>query len=173
MKIAAGRANRLAHNVPSFEVTSGPGIHLVPASPTKDSNAELRAALANEPDLDVANKMLTEHLRAYAEEQFGNDRITIKEVTAKIEFAGRNHRIMPSDFLEKPNVAPMLSKCVGVADHTQRRRVQEWADDRWGKAHVVFNGDESDYRVITEERAHLLAPEAFASLSPAKPQEGL
>ena len=163
MKIAADRANRLAQNVPSFEVTSGPGIHLVQPSPTKDSNAELRMSLENEPDLDVANKMLTDHLRAYAEEQFANDRIRINELKVTVEFAGRNHRIMPGDFLEKrgQNVAPMLSKCVGVADHTERRRVQEWADGRWGKEHVVFNGDESDYRVITEQTARRLAPEAF------------
>lgn len=155
---------------PETEVTQTPP---VPPTPTNSAD-ELKAALANEPDRDKAGEMLTEHLRTYAE-QFANERINIKEVTATVVFAGRDGRILPGDLLEKQNkTAPAtLSKCVGVAEFMQRRRVQDWREGKWQKMRVVFSEHEPEYRVITDERAHLLAPEAFPASSPAKPSEEL
>jgi hypothetical protein len=52
-----------------------------------------------------------------------------------------------------------------------RRRVQEWGGEGWTKEHVVFSAAESDYRVISEEIARMITPEAFEP--PAKSQVGL
>ncbi len=131
--------------------------------PTPGAADQLRVALANEPDRNIASRMLTEYLQTVAN-QFANDRIKVKEVKAIVEFAGRSHRIMPNDWLEKQNKNPMpatLCKCVGVAEFMQRRRVQEWSNGKWGKEHVLFSPAESDYRVISEEPARKIAPEAF------------
>lgn len=130
--------------------------------PENIKDDQITASLAAEPDRDVASKMLTENLRAHAN-QFANGRITIKEVTARIEFVGRDCRILPGDWLEKTqkNAAPTLCKCVGVAEFMKRRKVREWSDGQWQKEHVVFSADESDYRVISEAAARKMAPEAF------------
>jgi hypothetical protein len=145
---------------------------LEPTPIPSGADDELKAALANELDRDIASKMLTDHLRTVAN-QFANDRIEIKQVSARIEFAGRSHRIMPGDWLEKQakDAPPALSKCVGVADFMARRRVQEWGGEGWTKEHVVFSAAESDYRVISEEIARMITPEAFEP--PAKSQVGL
>jgi hypothetical protein len=141
-----------------------------------DSTADkLREALANEPDRDVARDLLTAHLRVYAD-QFANDRITIKDVSAKVEFAGRDHRIMPGDFLEKRerNAPAALCKCTGIKEYMLRRTVSEWTDGGWKKEHVIFFDSESDYRVIREEVARKLAPDAFPSeRTTPTPSEGL
>ena len=122
---------------------------------------QLREALANEPDRNVASKLLTEHIQDYAC-QFTNDRITIKELKVSVEFAGRDHRIMPGDWLERRQGVPStICKCVGIAEFMQRRRVQEWIEGKWAKEHVIFSQHEDDYRVITEESARRIAPEAF------------
>jgi hypothetical protein len=144
-------------------------------TPDMDDTAAdaLRTALAGEPDRDVASKMLTEYLHTVAA-QFANEWINIKEVSAKVEFAGRTHRIMPGDWLEKrdKDASSMLSKCVGVAEFMKRRRVQEWREGKWQKERVVFSEHEPEYRVITKARAHELAPEAFPVFQ-ANPPEGL
>jgi hypothetical protein len=128
---------------------------------------KLREALANEPDRLVASTVLTQHVQDYLR-QFANDRITIKELKVTVEFAGRDHRIMLGDLLEKRerNASPMLCKCVGIAEFMKRRRVRDWDGRKWGKERLVFSGDETDYRVITEENARRLAPEAFPKPTP-------
>ena len=96
-------------------------------------------------------------------------------VSARVRIVGRDHRIMPGDRLEKrdKNTALTLCKCVGIAEFMSRRRVQEWIEGSWGKEHVIYSGDESDYRVITEHRAVEIVPGAFPSSPPAKSPEGL
>jgi hypothetical protein len=142
--------------------------------PTPRAADQLRVALAAEPDRDVASKLLTDYLQADAN-QFGNERIQIKGVTARIEFADRGHRIMPGDFLERrdENAEPTLCKCVGVAEFMKRRRVQDWGGGKWGKEHVVFSDREHHYRVITEAQARLLVPEAFPPGAATELPEGL
>jgi hypothetical protein len=132
---------------------------------------QLKVELANEPDRDVASRMLTEYLQTVAN-QFANDRIKIKEVKATVEFVARDHRILPKDWLEKRDqkAEPTLCKCTGVAEFMQRRRVQEWSNGKWSKERVIFSGDESNYRVVTEESARKLAPEVFET--PATPEPG-
>jgi hypothetical protein len=134
---------------------------------TGDSAADkLRGALANEPDRDRASELLTDYLQRVAE-QFANDHIQITNVSAKVELAGRNHRIMPDDFLEKrgKDGSPALCKCTGVAEFMQRRRVKQWIEGKWGKEHVIFPQHDGDYRVISDEVAHRLAPGAFLTSS--------
>jgi hypothetical protein len=123
---------------------------------------QLRDALANEPDRGRASELLTEHLQDYAS-QFANDHIQILKVSATVEFAGRDHRIMPGDFLEErePNLPPTLCKCTGVAEFMLRRRVRDWEGGKWGKEHVVFSQHEEDYRVVNEENARRIEPGAF------------
>lgn len=134
---------------------------------------QLKGALANEPDQDIASELITKHLLVYARQQFGNEQINIKEVSAKVAFAGRDCRIMPGDFLERRDKdGAILSKCVGVAEFMKRRRVQEWREGKWQKDRVISSEHETEFRVITEEKARLLVPEAFPP-SQANPSEGL
>jgi hypothetical protein len=153
-----------------LSVTTVTPEHALPLVPGNSVAHKLREALANEPDRDVASKLLTEYVQEHLR-LFSNDRIHIKEVKVIVEFAGRNHRIMPGDFLEKRerNASPVLCKCAGVAEFMLRRRIRDWDGRKWGKEHVVFSGDESDYRVITEETARRIAPEAFPT--PTSPVE--
>jgi hypothetical protein len=127
----------------------------------------LKTALANEPDSDVASKLLTDYLLGDAS-QFANGRIEIKEVSAKVIFANRDKRIMPGDYLAKGPTAQgeksLLCRCTGVAEFMQRRRVQEWTESEWEKEHVVFSDHERWYQVISEEVARVLAPEAFVTV---------
>jgi alkylated DNA repair dioxygenase AlkB len=133
----------------------------VTQSQTSSSADELKVALANEPDRDIASKLLTQYLDGIAQ-QFANARIKVSDVRATITLAGRNHRIMPGDWLaKKDNQLTKLAKCTGVGEYMSRRRIQEWTDGKWQKEHVVFTGDEADYQVITEEAARGLVPEAF------------
>jgi hypothetical protein len=172
MKIAADRANRLAQNGPQLLKPVAKAVTTpVPRAMPTEAADQLREALGNEPDRDVASRLLTEHLQNYAS-QFSNGRIKIKEVIAKIEFIGRDERILPGDWLEKKekDAAPTLCTCVGTAEFMKRRKVQEWSDGRWQKEHVIFSSNEGDYRVVTEATARHLAPEAFPS--PTTP-EGL
>jgi hypothetical protein len=125
---------------------------------------ELKTALAAEPDRDIANRMLTDYLRTVAE-QFSDERITIKNVNATVEFAGRGHRIMPGDFLERrdKDLPPTLCKCVGVADYMKRRKIQDWNGGYWGKERIVFSQYEPAYRVISQSAARRFAPGAFSA----------
>ena len=56
-------------------------------------------------------------------------------MSATLIFIGRDHRIVPGDWLEKrdEDAAPTLCKCVGIAQFS-RRRVQEWDGDQWGRS---------------------------------------
>jgi hypothetical protein len=88
-----------------------------------------------------------------------------------LRYAERDHRIMIGDWLrrQKPHTedAPILAKCTAIGECGARRRVREWVDGAWAKEHVVYGGDEGNYRVITAEGARKLAPAAF-SVEPSK-----
>jgi len=169
-------ANEASEPAPAGEsVTSVTHVDALPQVPGDSVADKLRETLANEPDRDVASKMLTDYLHRVAE-QFASDRIQIKEVSATVEFAGRDHRIVVGDWLEKRDETAgttTLCKCVGVADFMQRRRVREWTGGEWGRERVVFSDHEHHYRVITEAQAHLLVPDAFPPVVDAEPAEGL
>jgi hypothetical protein len=129
---------------------------------------ELKAALESEPDSDVASKLLTHHIQTVAE-QFANERIQIMHVSLRVEFAGRNRRIMPGDFLEILEALPSgsstssLGKCTRIGGDGESM-VIDWHDTlgQWCSEHGIGGEGENSYRVITEARAHEIAPGAFA-----------
>jgi hypothetical protein len=133
------------------------------ANARKDVSGEtITGDLTGEPDSAVASKILTDYF-ARESNRVLPAHMALSVLDASVRIAGRDHRIMPGDFLEKRerNASPVLCKCVGVAEFMKRRRVQEWREGKWQKERVVFSGDETDYRVITEENARRLAPEVF------------
>jgi len=137
------------------------------AKATKNLTDEaITVDLAAEPDTSVASKMLTDYFSS-ASNRVLPAHMALSVIDASVRIAGRDHRIMPGDFLEKqePNLAPTLCKCTGVAEFMQRRRVQEWDGGKWDKEHVVFSGDETNYRVVTEDVARRLRAEAFPTLT--------
>lgn len=118
----------------------------------------LRSTLLTAYLASVAERILPPHMALRS----------VGGVSAHAQIAGRDHRIMVGDYLEwrksgtKADGKPVLCKCVGIAEFMRRRRVQDWQEGRWAREHVVFGGDESDYRVITEAVARKLDPTAFA-----------
>jgi uncharacterized coiled-coil protein SlyX len=124
----------------------------------------ITTTLAAEPDTISAGEGLTAYLITVAERVLPLS-VALGTVDASVTLVGRNHRIMIGDWLEKQNKnnnVRILAKCTAIGECEQRRRVKEWDGKAWGKEHVVYSGDESNYLVITEERARKLAPEAFA-----------
>ena len=87
--------------------------------PYAEATNALKAALESEPDSNVASKLLTDHVQTVAA-QFANERIRVMHVGVRVEFAGRNRRIMPGDFLEILEPLPLgsstnsLGKCTGM-----------------------------------------------------------
>ena len=122
--------------------------------------------LAAEPDRDKASLLLADYLRTVMERVLPAH-ITLETLqNPELLFAGRDHRIVIGDWLRKKDWrkkdAPiLLAKCTAIGECEKRRRVREWVSGVWGKEHVVYGGDESHYRVITEQAAKELAPEAF------------
>ena len=139
-----------------------------PVDPFALQADHLKVALAAEPDRDEASSLLTEHLHNVAR-QFADERINVTLVKATVTISGRDRQIMPGDYLElrnsgtKANEKPVLCKCTGVGEYMHRRKIQEWTDGTWGKEHVVFHDQEKEYRVVREDVARTLEPEAFVS----------
>jgi hypothetical protein len=119
--------------------------------------------LTAEPDTNVGSKMLTDYLTNVAQRVLP-PQMSLSAANASVRYAGRDHRIMVGDYLEKENkgsTSKTLCKCTAIGECEARRRVREWDGKSWGKEHVVYNSDERKYRVISDETARLLAPEAF------------
>jgi hypothetical protein len=88
--------------------------------------------------------------------------VILSHVGSTVKIVGRRSRIMPGDYLEyKRKSESIVCKCVGVSDYMNRVKVSNWQDGKWGKEHVVYNSDESYYRVITELAARAMEPGAF------------
>jgi len=121
----------------------------------KDEN--ITASLSAEPDRNQSSSMLTQYLQTIAERVLPPEMAS--SVKASVTRVGRDKRIMPGDWLKKEAT---LAKCTGVREFMDRRVVSEWNNTKWDKEHVVFNEQDSDYRVITEPQARELAPGAFA-----------
>jgi hypothetical protein len=137
------------------------------AIPENLRDESITASLNAEPDSGIASTLLTAYLHSIVDRILPPS-MTSRKVSAEIEIAGRDKRIMIGDFLRKQNRskkdAPIqLAKCTGIGQCENRRRVREWIDGKWDKEHVVYNGDEPEYTVITEQAARDLAPEAFAA----------
>lgn len=142
--------------------------------PHAETANELKAALENEPDCNVASKLLTDHIQTVAG-QFANERIRIMHVSVRVEFAGRDRRVMPGDFLEILKALPsgssasLLGKCTRIGGDGQSM-VIDWDDTlgQWGSEHGIGGEGENSYRVVTEPRARKIAPSAFDSKGKGK-----
>jgi hypothetical protein len=131
----------------------------------------IMASLAAEPDRAAAGSILHDYLTTVV------NRVLPAHIELdtldhpNLRYAERDHRIMIGDWLrkQKPHTedAPILAKCTAIGECGARRRVREWVDGAWAKEHVVYGGDEGNYRVITAEGARELAPAAF-SVEPSK-----
>jgi len=134
------------------------------AKAPKDLNDEtITGDLAAEPDSAVASKMLRDYF-ARESKRVLPAHMALSVLDASVRIAGRDHRIMIGDFLEKETkgtATKTLCKCTGVAEFMQRRRIRDWDGSKWAKEHVIFPQYERDFRVITAEAARGLAPEAF------------
>ena len=133
----------------------------------EDNTAKVKAAIAAEPDRDIASTMLTEYLRVVASTVVGGH-VELDMVSAKVTFAGRNHRIMPNDYLlRKSETGESLCRCTGIGDFMSRRRVKDFnrgahPNNMWTHGdRVVFGSDENEYTVITDAAARRLFPQAF------------
>jgi hypothetical protein len=134
--------------------------------PERLRDNSITSTLAAEPDANRASNLLTHYIKAVAGRVLPpHMALALHGIRASVRIAGRDHRIMIGDYLEKTSKAASavktLAKCTGIRECEQRRRVREWIDGKWEKEHVVYNADESCYRVITTEAARALAPGAF------------
>jgi hypothetical protein len=128
----------------------------------RDEN--ITASLAAEPDRGIASEMLRQYLKTVIDRVLPPHMLVLgSRVYVPVEIVGRDHRIMIGDWLQKQNKGggDLLAKCTAIGECEQRRRVREWDGRRWGKEHVVYSGDDGNYKVITETAARLLAPGAF------------
>jgi hypothetical protein len=138
------------------------------AVPENLRNETIAATLAAEPDTAQAGKFLTAYFTTVGERVLppGMALVTVNVI---VRLVGRESRIMPGDFLEKQTkqrMPPTLCKCTTEVSDAGRQKVIEWVKGHWAKSHVIYSSDGSDYRVITEEAARVLAPEAFPTLTP-------
>ena len=139
--------------------------------PPQIQDERITPELAAEPDQAAAGSRLTDYLTTVINRILPTSML-LDTVNASVRIVGRDHRIMIGDWLAKQETgkkdsAITLAKCSGIGECEQRRRVREWDGKAWGKEHVVYNSDESSYRVIPEGAARGIAPEAF------DPQVGL
>ncbi|MGA3104549.1 MAG: hypothetical protein ABSD53_08720 [Terriglobales bacterium] len=123
-------------------------------------------SLAAEPDRGEAESILHDYLATVVNRVLP-PHIKLDTLSVCVRYAGRDHRIMIGDWLvkQKPHTkdVPVLAKCTAIGECGARRRVREWVDGAWAKEHVVYSGDEGNYRVITEDAARQLASDAFSA----------
>jgi hypothetical protein len=126
----------------------------------------LRKAIADEPDLRIIKEMLTKHLQDHADRNFVNDRVGKIKVYADPGFSNREN-IFVGGWLMTWNLANralpgILARVVGKTKTTARFVVRHFVGGKWEKERVLMQPD--DYRVVTEEMARRIAPEAFLPL---------
>jgi len=126
----------------------------------------LRKAIANEPDLRIIEEMLRKHLQDYTDHNFVNDRIDKVEVSAKPQFRNREN-IVVGGWLMTWNMGNRalpggLARAIGKTKTTQRFVLRHFIGGKWDKERVLIKPEE--YRVVTEEMARKIAPEAFLPL---------
>lgn len=139
--------------------------------PENINDDQITASLAAEPDIFQASDLLRIYFNTVGQRVLPPN-VTLGVINVEVRILGRNSRIMPGDWLQTQDsdtTVSSLCKCVGIGEFMQRRRVQQWADDKWGKEQVVYNSEQSRYRVITEEKARQLAPAAFEAPTKATP----
>ena len=132
----------------------------------RDEN--ITAALAAEPDRDKAADMLQNYLQTVAQRILPPSMSMLGVTVLDLRFAGRAYRIEVGDWLEKQNMnaggRKTLAKCTTTAysKEQMRPKLRDWDDSKckWGREHMVYD-DHADYKVVTEQAARALAPEAF------------
>jgi hypothetical protein len=124
----------------------------------------LRKAIADEPDLRIIQEMLRKHLQDYADRNFVNDRVGKVEVSAQPQFHGREN-ILVGGWLMTWNLnnralPGVLARVIGKTEKTARFVLRHFIGGKWEtKERVLIKPDA--YRVVTEEMARRIAPEAF------------
>jgi hypothetical protein len=126
----------------------------------------LRKAIADEPDLRIIQQMLRKHLQDYADHNFVNDRVGKVEVSAQPKFSDREN-IFVGGWLMTWNVGNralpgILARVVSKTEKSERFVLRHFVGGKWEKERVLMKPD--DYRVVTEEMARRIAPEAFLPL---------
>jgi hypothetical protein len=139
----------------------------------------ITASLAAEPDTLQAGERVKIYFNSVGERVLPPN-MELGVLSVSVRIVGRTSRIVSGDYLEKRNKAPQpptLCKCSVEVSEAGRQKVSEWGAGGWGKPHVIYSSDETDYKVIDEEAARKLAPAAFpaaaAAPTPAKTPEGL
>jgi len=123
----------------------------------------LRKAIADEPDLRIIKEMITKHLQDYTDHNFVNDRVGEVKVSADPKFRDRENIFVGGWLmtwnLENRALPGMLVRVIGKTKATARFVVRHFVGGKWEKERVLMKP--GDYRVVTEEMARRIAPEAF------------
>jgi hypothetical protein len=123
--------------------------------------------LAAEPDRGIAADMLQKYLKTVAQRILPPRMDMMGVSVTHLRFAGRGYRIEPGDWLENRNRnaggRKTLAKCTATAysNGETKRKVREWVAGKWGRERTVCD-NHVDYKVVSEQAARALAPEAFA-----------
>jgi hypothetical protein len=132
----------------------------------RDEN--ITTALAAQPDRGKAADMVQKYLQTVAQRILPPSMSMLGVTVLDLQFAGRAYRIEVGDWLEKQNTnaggRKTLAKCTATAHSKEQMRpkLRDWDDSKckWGREHMVYD-DHADYKVVTEQTARALAPEAF------------
>ena len=132
----------------------------------RDEN--ITASLAAEPDGGKAADMVQKYLQTVAHRILAPSMSMSGVTVLHLQLVGRAYRIEVGDWLEKQNTnaggRKTLAKCTATAYSKQQMmpKVRDWdgSKSKWGREHMVYD-DHADYKVVTEQAARALAPEAF------------
>jgi hypothetical protein len=123
----------------------------------------LRKAIAEEPDLRVIQEMLRKHLQDYTDHNFVNDRIGKILVSVDPTFQnGKNMFVggwLMSWNQENRSLPGVLARIIGKTKQSARFVIRHFIAGEWQKPRVLMKP--ADYRVVREDMARRIAPEAF------------
>jgi hypothetical protein len=123
----------------------------------------LRKAIADEPDLRIIREMLRKHLQDYTDHNFVNDRIGKVEVSAEPAFRSGENMFIGGWLMawnqENRALPGILVRIISKTKATARFVVRHFIGGKWEKERVLMKPD--DYRVVREDMARRIAPEAF------------
>jgi len=162
-ELLKGQRRNLEQREGDLQKALGERLEALQTVPEHLRDDQITSTLAAEPDTYQAEKLLREYLSSVAQRVLPS-KMRLGPMSVSVRLVGRNTRIMPNDFLEKKNEKsqpPSLCRCSTERSEAGRLKVSEWDGSEWGTLHVIYNNYASDYRVVTEERARQLAPEAF------------
>ena len=123
----------------------------------------LRKAIAEEPDLRIAQDMLRNHLQDYTDRNFVDDRIGKIVVSVQPTFRNGENMFVGGWLMawnqENRALPGILVRIIGKTKATARFVIRHFIDGKWEKERVLMKPD--DYRMVSEDMARKIAPEAF------------